>query len=370
MRVEQQPDLHPVARRERQRLQQLPGARVLPAQGLHHARQLGAQRREERADQQLGDPAAAGGALVGLQPQRPPVEALHQVHPVLDEQRAEQRGHERGVEVDEVGVEVAQDVAGGGGERPPQDLTLAGPRRELGHDVGAAHHASAGRRRDLDRAVGRPGVHHHQLVHRGPAPAGRSRRRSRRPSPPRPARAARPTRAGRAWPRRAPPPSRAAPARCGGRTNARWRPPRPSPRVGVCAGSGQRAHRAGRSPGTHDRRDHVHGTSGGRHLVRPEHAGAGRGARAVAARVPSSRSVTSARRASRRRSPCSTTPSAPASRSPPAGRRRQQGERVEGVLAEVVGRVDEDALPRHAARDERARPAPVTSAITSATTSA
>ena len=356
--VEQQPDLHPVARRERQRLQQLAGARVLAAQRLHHARQLGPQRREQRAHQQLGDPAAAGGALDGLEPQRPPVEALHEVHAVLDEQRAEQGGHERGVEVDEVGVEVAQHVAGGGGERPPQDLALAGPRFQLGHDVGAAHHAGPGRRRDLDRAVGRPGVHDHQLVHERPAPAGRSRRRSRRPSPPRPARAARPTRVGRAWPRRAPPRVQ------GGSCQVRRANQRSvASSTGVSSVGVLRAvqanarDRAGRSPGTHDRRDHVHGTSGGRHLVGAEHAGARRG-REGGGGEGALQPVGDLRDAERLADEVLVRQR---HQHRPAGGHQlvavpQQGQAVEGVLAEVVGRVDEDALPRHTARERGAPP--------------
>ena len=94
VRVEQQPDLDAVPARERHRLQQLAGRRVLPAQRLHHPGQLGPQRGEQRAGEQLGDAAAAvlERLLVRrLQPQRPPVEALDEADAGAGQERAEQR---------------------------------------------------------------------------------------------------------------------------------------------------------------------------------------------------------------------------------------------------------------------------------------
>ncbi len=165
--VEQQADLHAVPARERHRLQQLARRRVLPAQRLHHPGQLGAQRREQRAGEQLGDAPAAvlQRLLLGrLQPQRAPVEALDEADTGQREDRAEQRGDERGVEVDEVRVEEHDHVAGGRGERAPQHLALARQRRQVRHDVGAPHHAGARRGGHGDGPIRGPRVDDDELV--------------------------------------------------------------------------------------------------------------------------------------------------------------------------------------------------------------
>ena len=160
----EQADLDAVAGRERHRRQQLAGAGVLAAERLEQAGQLGPQRGQQRARDQLGDPAAAVGVLAAADLQRPPVEALDQVHAVGGQQRAEQLGHEHRVGVDEVGVDEDDEVAGGRGQRAPQHLALAGLRRHLGQRVLAADHAGARRERPDLGVVGGAGVQHDQLV--------------------------------------------------------------------------------------------------------------------------------------------------------------------------------------------------------------
>ena len=58
--VDQQTDLHAVARGERQRRQQFPAGRVLAAERLPDAAQLGPQRGQQRPGHQFGDPPATG----------------------------------------------------------------------------------------------------------------------------------------------------------------------------------------------------------------------------------------------------------------------------------------------------------------------
>ena len=120
--IDQQADLDPVARPERQRRQQFPGSRVLAAQRLQYAAQLRPQRRQQRPGQPARDPPATGSArtairivdTVGLaNHQGPSVEAFDQVNPVAGKQRIDQPRHEHRVRVDQVGVDEHHDVAAG-----------------------------------------------------------------------------------------------------------------------------------------------------------------------------------------------------------------------------------------------------------------
>jgi hypothetical protein len=165
--VEQQPDLDAVPGRERYRLGKLPGHGVFAAKRLDDAGQLRAQRTEDRPGQQFGDPTAAGAVLGGLQPQRAPVEALHQVHVRFGEHRAEQRGHEPGTRLHQVGVQEHQHVPAGRGQGPPQHLALPRCGRFVQH-VLMPHHARAGCLGNLNRPVGRPGVDDYHVVHQRP----------------------------------------------------------------------------------------------------------------------------------------------------------------------------------------------------------
>lgn len=69
VRVEQKSDLDAVTRRERNRLQQLPGTRVFTSEGLEHTRQFRPQCGEQGSRDQFGDPATAGGVLRATDPQ-------------------------------------------------------------------------------------------------------------------------------------------------------------------------------------------------------------------------------------------------------------------------------------------------------------
>ena len=75
------PDLDAVAGDERHLLQHRPAAGVLPAERLDEAGQLGPQRVEQRAGGQLGDPAAAGRAVLAVDVERAGVAALDVVDP-------------------------------------------------------------------------------------------------------------------------------------------------------------------------------------------------------------------------------------------------------------------------------------------------
>src|SRR5271165_3019219 len=162
--VDEQADLHAVARRERHRHQQLTGRGVFAAQGLEDAAQPGPQRRQQRPRDQLGDPTAAVGVLAAADLQRPTVKALDKVDAVDRQQRADQPWHEHRVGVDQVGVDEQDDVAAGGGERPPQHLTLAGMRGQLGQRLLPADNAGPGGDGADLRLVGGAGVKHDQFV--------------------------------------------------------------------------------------------------------------------------------------------------------------------------------------------------------------
>ena len=56
------------------------------------------------------------------------------------------------------------DVAGGGGQRPPQRFTLAGQRRNLGQNILAANDPGSGGERACRGVVGGAGVQHDQFV--------------------------------------------------------------------------------------------------------------------------------------------------------------------------------------------------------------
>ena len=112
--VDQDSDLDAVARRERHRGQQFPGPGIFTAQRLQHVAEFRSQRRQQRAGNQFGDPAAAVGIFAITDFQRPPVETPDQVDAVLGEKRAHQTRHEHRIGVDQIGVDEDNDVAGGG----------------------------------------------------------------------------------------------------------------------------------------------------------------------------------------------------------------------------------------------------------------
>ncbi len=159
--VEQQADVDPVALDEGQGLHEGAPGCVLARQGLDHGGQGGVEEREGRAGQELSDPAPAGlaprlGALV---------EALHELDVGLGQERAQQTGDERRVEVPQVGVAPHDEVAGAGQHGLPQGLALARFGPELRGDVGRGHDPGPGGGRHLGRGVGGVVVEDEDLVH-------------------------------------------------------------------------------------------------------------------------------------------------------------------------------------------------------------
>ncbi len=120
---------------------------------------------EQRTGDQFGDPAAAGRhhRAVGLQ--RPVVHGLDQLDVRLGEQRAEDAGDQGGVELAQVGVHEADDLAVGDQQRTPQHLALAGGGGQPGQDGVPVDDGGPGLGGDLGGAVDGAGVDHHQLVH-------------------------------------------------------------------------------------------------------------------------------------------------------------------------------------------------------------
>src|SRR5947209_11573417 len=162
--VDQLRDLHPVAAREREPLEERPPRRDLPGQRLTELRQLGIEEVQQRPRGELGDTAAAVGYRHAAALERPPVEALHVLHARLAEDRTEHAAGEVRAEVLRVGVEVADHVAVQDRQRPPHRVALsehaadAWEQRVLVEDLGAVL------RRDRRRPVRGGSVNHHHLV--------------------------------------------------------------------------------------------------------------------------------------------------------------------------------------------------------------
>ena len=132
-------ELDAQALHERDRLEDLAAARVLTGERLHEAREFGEQQGDERARDEFGDAATAGGLPV----QGPAVEALHEPGLGLGEERADEAGDEMLLEVPDVRIDPADDVAAARVDRLPHRVALAAARtglredRRLGDDAGA-----------------------------------------------------------------------------------------------------------------------------------------------------------------------------------------------------------------------------------------
>ena len=97
------------------------GAAVSPANGCMIPARFGKEQVDDRPGHQLGDPASPGGGVV----QGPVVEALDQLGGAVEQEGAEQAGHEVGPEVGHVGVHEGDEVALAGFESDPHGLALA-----------------------------------------------------------------------------------------------------------------------------------------------------------------------------------------------------------------------------------------------------
>ncbi len=165
--VHQDPDVHPVRTGEGDRLESLSRPGVLAGQRLHEPGQGGPVGCQQRSGDEFGHPAPVRGQDGSPVVQRTLVGALAEHHPGLGEQRAQQAGRERGVEIAQVGVEKGDHITVGGGEGLPQRLALARDVPQSGQHVPLRHHPGAGRAGHLRRAVDAVGVDHHQLVDEG-----------------------------------------------------------------------------------------------------------------------------------------------------------------------------------------------------------
>ena len=162
--VHQRGQLNAVADRDAQRLHQAAPGRPLARQRLDHAGQLRPPQADQRARDQLGDPAALGrGGAVGLGAD-PGVEPLDQADMLVGQQRPDQSGDEVRAPLGQVGVDEDQQVALGHQQRLPQRLALAGVGAQLRGHVAGSVDRRPGLGRHPGRGVGRVGVHHDQLV--------------------------------------------------------------------------------------------------------------------------------------------------------------------------------------------------------------
>ena len=94
-----------------------------PASGCTMSASFGKQQRQQRAGDELGDASSTRGRAF----ERTRVERLHEHRAGIVEQRPAEPFDVLAPEVAEVGVEVANDVAGARGEGLPQHVALAGP---------------------------------------------------------------------------------------------------------------------------------------------------------------------------------------------------------------------------------------------------
>ncbi len=172
--VDEQPQLDPVVGVEACLLEYLPRRGGFPGQGLADSDQPGEQQVDGGAGHQLGHPTPTRrGPVDG-----PLVEALHQGHVVVGQDRSEQTRDEVGTEVLHVGVEEDEHVAAGLGHRHQEGLALP-PARLAGR-----HHPGPGGLGRRGGAIHRPVVDDQHLVdeidtpgvgHQAPADGGHDR---------------------------------------------------------------------------------------------------------------------------------------------------------------------------------------------------
>lgn len=125
IRVEQKADLDTVARGERERFEQLPSCGVFAAQRLEDAGQFGPQCRQQWPHRQLRDASPAVLVRGVTDPQRPPIEALDQFEVLDHQQGTDEGGDEVRTRFEKIGIDEHDDLARGGRDATPQNLSLA-----------------------------------------------------------------------------------------------------------------------------------------------------------------------------------------------------------------------------------------------------
>ena len=133
---EQEPELHPVAGEEGHALQHRPPSGVLTAERLDQARQLGEEEVQHGTGRQLRDAPAALGLQLAAVAQRTAVEALDVGDLGVGQQRTEQAVYELGMDVGDVRVDPADQVALEREEAFPECFTLAREGSVAGQDLG------------------------------------------------------------------------------------------------------------------------------------------------------------------------------------------------------------------------------------------
>src|SRR5205823_10619467 len=108
---QQQTKLHAVASEEGHAFQHSPAPRVLARQRLDEAGQLGKEQIEQRPGRELRDASATLGLQFRAELQRSAVEALDVVDLGVAQQGTEQAVNELGVDIADIGVDPADQVA-------------------------------------------------------------------------------------------------------------------------------------------------------------------------------------------------------------------------------------------------------------------
>jgi hypothetical protein len=163
-RVEQHRDLHAVAGRERESLEQPLPRRDLARQRLTDPGELGIEDRERRAREQVVDAATPFGQLDLADTKRAAVVRLDELDVGRLEQRADEAGDEMGLEVGDVRVEEADDLACEHAERAPHRIALAKYRTEIWKERGLFVNGRAGAPGDVPRGVARVAVDYDDLI--------------------------------------------------------------------------------------------------------------------------------------------------------------------------------------------------------------
>lgn len=130
---------------------------------------------EQGPRDQLGDPATGLGLAAGRVQERSVVDRLDQLDARLEEQWAQQGGHEVRSPLDQIGVQEGQHVTGRDVECLPQCLALALSRAEIRPDVAGPVDDRSGRSSALGGGIDAVRVDHHQFIDQGhlidPCPA-------------------------------------------------------------------------------------------------------------------------------------------------------------------------------------------------------
>src|SRR3989442_10689671 len=162
--VDEQTGLDAVAAEEGTLFEQHSPSAVLAGERLDHPRELGEEQIQARTRRDLRPAPAARRLHLLADVDGSLIERLHILQARMDQQRTNDAVHELRVDVADVRVDPADDVATQHEQALPQRLAFAGERPELGHELLMHVHRHALALRDLARAVVRAGVDDDDLV--------------------------------------------------------------------------------------------------------------------------------------------------------------------------------------------------------------